>query len=264
MTHEEILTTLGHYVDYLIAGSTAEAPLWNIEKVRSGKPNKWNYIDGCMITACLSLYKTTGDEKFLDFSKKFLDYFVKDNGVIETYDPAEYNLDNVNQGKNLFTLYDLTGDQRYRDAIETIRGHIDFIFGGANAVFDTCRLEPWHHISGTCYITAPSTPAGKPGYLFVNCTVQGSCAPGSVYLGRPWRADAACYWLDCALSDEVCADGWDNWRDPENEKTARFGEHGSTGPGSAAKRAFGSVDDDSEANAQREMYARVKAEFGVE
>ena len=30
MTHEEILTTLGHYVDYLIAGSTAEAPLWNI------------------------------------------------------------------------------------------------------------------------------------------------------------------------------------------------------------------------------------------
>ena len=73
MTHEEILTTLGHYVDYLIAGSTAEAPLWNIEKVRSGKPNKWNYIDGCMITACLSLYKTTGDEKFLDFSKKFLE-----------------------------------------------------------------------------------------------------------------------------------------------------------------------------------------------
>ena len=125
MTHEEILTTLGHYVDYLIAGSTAEAPLWNIEKVRSGKPNKWNYIDGCMITACLSLYKTTDDEKFLDFSKKFLDYFVKDNGVIETYDPTEYNLDNVNQGKNLFTLYDLTGNQRYRDAIETIRGQLE-------------------------------------------------------------------------------------------------------------------------------------------
>ncbi len=26
MTHEEILTTLGNYVDYLIAGSSAEAP----------------------------------------------------------------------------------------------------------------------------------------------------------------------------------------------------------------------------------------------
>jgi len=51
MTHEEILAMLGDYVDYLIANSSAEAPMWNIEKVRSGKPNKWNYIDGCMITA---------------------------------------------------------------------------------------------------------------------------------------------------------------------------------------------------------------------
>ena len=101
MTHEEILTTLGNYVDYLIAGSSAEAPLWNIEKVRSGKPNKWNYIDGCMITACLSLYKTTGDEKYLRFSKNFIDWFVQEDGSIKTYDPKEYNLDNVNQAFSL-------------------------------------------------------------------------------------------------------------------------------------------------------------------
>ena len=79
MTHEEILTLLGDYVDYLIANSSAEAPMWNIEKVRSGKPNKWNYIDGCMITACLSLYKTTGDEKYLRFSKNFIDWFVQED-----------------------------------------------------------------------------------------------------------------------------------------------------------------------------------------
>ena len=95
MTHEEILSMLGDYVDYLIANSSAEAPMWNIEKVRSGKPNKWNYIDGCMITACLSLYKTTGDEKYLSFSKNFIDWFVQEDGSIKTYDPREYNLDNV-------------------------------------------------------------------------------------------------------------------------------------------------------------------------
>ena len=43
MTHEEILSMLGDYVDYLIANSSAEAPMWNIEKVRSGKPNKWYF-----------------------------------------------------------------------------------------------------------------------------------------------------------------------------------------------------------------------------
>ena len=30
MTHEEILAMLGDYVDYLIANSSAEAPMWNI------------------------------------------------------------------------------------------------------------------------------------------------------------------------------------------------------------------------------------------
>ena len=107
-----------------------------------------------MITACLSLYKTTDDEKFLDFSKKFLDYFVKDNGVIETYDPAEYNLDNVNQGKNLFTLYDLTGNQRYRDAIETIRGQLETQPRTKEATSGTRRSIPTR--SGW---TAPTWPS---------------------------------------------------------------------------------------------------------
>ena len=155
MTHEEILTTLGHYVDYLIAGSTAEAPLWNIEKVRSGKPNKWNYIDGCMITACLSLYKTTGDEKYLTFSSDFLDYFVKDNGVIKTYDPQEYNLDNVNQGKNLFTLYDLTGEQRYRDAIETVRGQLANQPRTKEGNFWHKKIYPWQVWLDGTYMAQP-------------------------------------------------------------------------------------------------------------
>ena len=77
-----------------------------------------------MITACLSLYKTTGDEKYLSFSKDFIDFFVQEDGSIKTYDPKEYNLDNVNQGKNLFTLYDIFGDEKYRRAIDTIRSQL--------------------------------------------------------------------------------------------------------------------------------------------
>lgn len=155
MTHQEILDTLGKYVDYLIEGSTAAAPLWNIEMVRSGKPNKWNYIDGCMITACLSLYKTTGDEKFLKFSKKFLDYFVKDGGVIETYSVEEYNLDNINQGKNLFTLYELTGKQRYRDAIETIRSQLATHPRTKEGNFWHKKIYPWQVWLDGTYMAQP-------------------------------------------------------------------------------------------------------------
>ena len=155
MTHQEILDTLGRYVDYLIEGSTAAAPLWNIEMVRSGKPNKWNYIDGCMITACLSLYNTTGDEKFLSFSRHFLDYFVKSGGVIETYHVDEYNLDNINQGKNLFTLYDLTGKQRYRDAIETIRSQLETQPRTKEGNFWHKKIYPWQVWLDGTYMAQP-------------------------------------------------------------------------------------------------------------
>lgn len=138
--------------------------------------------------------------------------------------------------------------QYYRDCC--IRGNIDFIFGGADAVFDHCKIEPLRHKTEICYITAPSTPPENRGYLFVNCSVQGDCPPHSVYLGRPWRADAACYWMDCTLSEEIHPDGWDNWRNPTNELTARFGESDSIGPGAAVKRVFGSVND----TAERQRY----------
>lgn len=151
--------------------------------------------------------------------------------------------------------------QYYRDCV--IRGNIDFIFGGANAVFDRCRIEPWAHRSRVCYITAGSTFESTPGYLFAECEVQGNCPPATVYLGRPWRAHAAAYWLDCRLSDEIHPDGWDNWEDPANEATARFGEYGSYGPGAAPQRAFGSVGDIHSAEASRAMLAAFRAEFKV-
>lgn len=131
--------------------------------------------------------------------------------------------------------------QYYRDCI--ISGNIDFIFGGADAVFDHCRIVPKRHKSEICYITAPSTPCGQRGYLFYNCTVQGDCVASTVYLGRPWREFATCYWLDCTFSDEVCSGAWDNWRNTENEKTVRFGEFNSAGAGRADVRSFGTVDD---------------------
>lgn len=115
---------LDEYIDYLMAHSDAEHPAWNLEMIRSGKSNKWNYIDGCMITGILELYEITGEARFLDFADRFLSGFVEEDGRIRTYDPAEYSLDNVNPAKNLFTLYDLTGKEKYRKALELVRSQL--------------------------------------------------------------------------------------------------------------------------------------------
>ncbi len=115
---------LDEYIDYLMAHSDSAHPAWNLEMIRSGKCNKWNYIDGCMITGILERYEITGEARFLDFADRFMSGFVEEDGRIRTYDPAEYSLDNVNPAKNLFTLYDLTGKEKYRKALELVRSQL--------------------------------------------------------------------------------------------------------------------------------------------
>lgn len=125
MIDTTVKNKINKYLDFLLENSTPEAPMWNMEKVLSKEPNKWNYIDGCMITAVLSLYEMTGNEKYFTFAKEFVDYYVKEDGSIATYDPEEFNLDNVNTARNLFYLYDKTGDEKYRKAIELVRGQLE-------------------------------------------------------------------------------------------------------------------------------------------
>lgn len=125
MIDNNVKNKINKYIDYLLENSKPQAPMWNIEKVLSGEPNRWNYIDGCMITAILSLYEMTGDEKYYNFAKDFVDYYIQKDGTIDTYDPEEFNLDNVNTASNLFYLYDKTGDEKYRKAIEVVRGQLE-------------------------------------------------------------------------------------------------------------------------------------------
>lgn len=112
------------YVEQILSGSTPDKPLWNIEKIRQGKINGWNYIDGCMMIALLNLHKITGEKKYFDFAENFLDYYVKENGSLLGYREDDYNLDNLCEGRPLFDVYAATGKEKYRKAIETLHGQI--------------------------------------------------------------------------------------------------------------------------------------------
>lgn len=113
------------YIDELIEKSTLDVPAWNIEKARSGEKSGWNYIDGCMILAILETYKTTKEEKYLKFADAYIDYRVNEDGTITGYSVEKYNLDDINAGKTLFELYDLTGKEKYRKAIDLIYSQLE-------------------------------------------------------------------------------------------------------------------------------------------
>ena len=133
----------------------------------------------------------------------------------------------------------LSSLQYYRGCF--ISGDIDFIFGGADALFEECTLschdrnEP---VNG--YIAAPSTAPEGLGYVFYRCTVESkTAAPGSFFLARPWRPYGKAAFLDCELGEVIAAAGFDDWGDPANRARCRFDEYGNSGPGAVRPRAFG-------------------------
>ncbi len=102
-----------------------------------------------------------------------------------------------------------------------IEGTVDFIFGSSIAFFENCEI----YCKKNGYISAASTPEDQEyGYVFYKCSILGEM-PGSFYLGRPWRPFAHVAFIECNLNDIIKPEGWDNWRNPNNEKTATFVEY---------------------------------------
>ncbi|MCL2399381.1 MAG: glycoside hydrolase family 88 protein [Defluviitaleaceae bacterium] len=108
------------FVDHLLETSTPAAPAWNIEQVLEGKKPAWNYIDGCMIKAVLDLYYATGDKKYFDFAKNYIDFYVDQEGNILGYHVEDYNCDNINMGKVLYDLFKVCNEEKYEKAIKLL------------------------------------------------------------------------------------------------------------------------------------------------
>ena len=73
--------------------------------------------------AILEMYAIT-KMKYFHFADHFIDCKVMEDGSIEGYSVEELNIDNVNAGKTLFELYDLTGKEKYRKAIDLVYSQI--------------------------------------------------------------------------------------------------------------------------------------------
>jgi pectinesterase len=122
------------------------------------------------------------------------------------------------------TLFARAGRQYFEECY--IEGDVDYIFGGAVAWFERCTI----HSKANGVITAASTDAAAPyGYVFSNCTITSS--PHAKFdLGRPWGPNASVHFLNCVMPAGVSPNGWGNFGNAANEKTARYSEFGSKSP----------------------------------
>jgi len=119
-----------------------------------------------------------------------------------------------------------------------IEGHIDFIFGDANAVFQDCEIHAIHNPHEKDWLTAQSkdTPDRVSVYVFDHCRVTADDGIGRLYLGRPWRPYGTVVYMNTKLDADVDPEGWDDWvHTPGSIKTAYFAEYRSSGRGATTK-----------------------------
>ena len=104
--------------------------------------------------------------------------------------------------------------------------------GPATAGFQNCTIRA----KTDSYITAANTTQGKKfGFVFLDCKIIADSSVTKLALGRPWRAYSRTAFIRCQLPKVIAPAGWNNWGNPENEKTAFYAEYKNTGEGADTK-----------------------------
>jgi unsaturated rhamnogalacturonyl hydrolase len=86
--------------------------------------DKWDYTAGLMLLALERVGDATHVPTYAAYIKASIDSLVHADGTIATYASSEYNLDQINEGRALFTLYDRTHDARYAHAADRLRDQL--------------------------------------------------------------------------------------------------------------------------------------------
>lgn len=82
---------------------------------------KWNYTTGLELKAMLDAYSVNEDESILKYVDAWYDAVISEDGVIGgKYKKSNYSLDHICPGRTLFQLYDITGKEKYRKAMDSL------------------------------------------------------------------------------------------------------------------------------------------------
>jgi unsaturated rhamnogalacturonyl hydrolase len=85
----------------------------------------WGYEYGLTLDGIYEVYKQTKKQKYLDFIIKTMDHFINEDGSINGYRKDEYNIDHLNNGKILLSLYSETKNLKYKKAVDSLREQLN-------------------------------------------------------------------------------------------------------------------------------------------
>lgn len=85
---------------------------------------RWNYTSSIEMRAFMDLSQYTGDERYWNFTRQYVDTMINEAGLITNYKVSNYNIDHICPARMLVGMYERYGDQRYKIAMDTVFSQI--------------------------------------------------------------------------------------------------------------------------------------------
>lgn len=112
-------TIITSYPDSIVVKKFAQHMLQDKEGSDPSKRTAvWNYEEAVVLKGMLRLWEQSGDQSLFNYTRKIIDHFIGADGSIRTYQPLEYNSDQLTGGLILLELYRKTGEQKYKVAMD--------------------------------------------------------------------------------------------------------------------------------------------------
>jgi unsaturated rhamnogalacturonyl hydrolase len=92
---------------------------------KPGGKAKWDYTTGLFTFALLQLNEQTHDPRYLKFAEDTIGSFITPDGGINGYKPGDESLDNIAPGRTVLALWQITHEERYREAAVLLRKQLE-------------------------------------------------------------------------------------------------------------------------------------------
>ena len=92
---------------------------------KEGGTAKWDYTTGLFTLSLLKLHERVNDPRYVTFAENAIGSFITTNGMIRGYKFEDYSLDNINPGKTVLALYEITKEEQYKKAADLLRKQLD-------------------------------------------------------------------------------------------------------------------------------------------
>ncbi|MEO7769237.1 MAG: glycoside hydrolase family 88 protein [Ferruginibacter sp.] len=117
--------------------------IWPDSFASKGRPARWSYDQGVILKGIEGIWKLYGDAKYFTYIQHSMDHYVQEDGTVKDYKRDEFNIDHLNNGKVVMLLYNVTGKEKYKIAIDNMRSQLNDHPRTKEGSFWHKNIYPW-------------------------------------------------------------------------------------------------------------------------